>query len=104
MTVPCFAYGPSKAVTIRLINGKSGKPVKNERLLILFGSSPHDVRIHTRSTDLHTDSNGEATLPLKDSTIVYLHVFADFRTFCEENSNSRIFAIEDVPREGETGS
>src|ERR1700693_1474206 len=84
-TLPLFAQERPKSITIKLLNGKSDKPIKNERLLIFFGASPHDVRAHTRHLDLHTDSNGEALLPLSEPALVYLQVLVDFRTQCQEN-------------------
>ena len=101
MTLPLFAFGQSKTVTIRLVNGKNGKPMEHERLLIFFGSSPQDVRFHKGPIDLHTDSKGEATLPSNELTFLYFQVFVDFRTLCEKNPNDRSFAVADILRDGE---
>ena len=101
MTLPLITFGQSKAVTIRLVNGKSGKPMDHERLLVFFGSSPQDVRFHKKSIDLHTDSKGEATLSSNEPTFLYFQVFVDFRTLCEKNPNDHSFAIEDILRDGE---
>jgi hypothetical protein len=101
MTLPLFVFGQSKDVTIRLVNGKSGKPMEHERLLVFFGSSPQDVRFHKGSIDLHTDSKGEATLPSNESTFLYFQAFVDLRTLCQKNPNDRSFAVADILRDGE---
>src|SRR5665213_4025722 len=101
MTLPRFAFGQSKTVTIRLLNGKNGKPMEHERLLIFFGSSPQDVRFHKGSIDLHTDSKGEAILPLNEPTFLYFQAFVDFKTLCQKNPNDLSFAVADILRDGE---
>lgn len=101
MTIPLFAFGQPKTVTIRLVNGKNGKPMEHERLLVFFGSSSQNVRFHKESIDLHTDSKGEATLPSNGPTFLYFQVFVDFRTLCQNNPNDRSFAVADILRDGE---
>jgi hypothetical protein len=100
MALPLCAQAQAKSLTIRLLNGKSGRPMKNERLLIFFGASPDDVRVHKVHLDLHTDANGEASLPLNEPTLVYLQVLVDFRTLCQEVPNSRSFSVEDTIERG----
>jgi len=62
-----------KLATIRLVDGKTGKPMGNERLLVFFGASPEGVRFHDGgSLDLHTDTDGVAALPLNR---LHRHIF-----------------------------
>jgi hypothetical protein len=98
MTLSLCAQEQPKSITIRLLNGKSDIPMKNERLLIFFGASPHDVLLQKGHLDLHTDANGEASLPLS-AALLYLKVLVDFRTHCQENPIT-IASVEDIIERG----
>jgi hypothetical protein len=99
MTLSLCAQEQPKSITTRLLNGKSDKPMKNERLLIFFGASPHDVQMQKGQLDLHTDANGEASLPQNEPALLYLRVLVDFRTYCQENPIT-VASVEDIIEHG----
>jgi hypothetical protein len=99
-TLSLSAQDISKTLTILLVNGKTGKPMKNERLLVFFGSSPPNVRMEKGFLDPHTNANGAATLRLDEPNLAYLQVWADFRTLCQSDPNDRSFSVADIMKSG----
>jgi len=99
-TLSLSAQDIPKTLTILLVNGKTGKPMKNERLLAFFGSSAHDVRMEKGFLDPHTNADGEATLRLDEPNLAHLQVWADFRTLCQDDPNDRSFSVADIMKNG----
>src|ERR1700722_824901 len=97
--VSLHAQDRPKNIKILFVNGKNGKPMESERLLIFLGNSPEEVRFHKGNADLHTDGSGSTQL-LNEKAFSYLQVFVDFRTLCQDRPNNYAFSIDEVLRLG----
>jgi hypothetical protein len=53
-------------IVLCLLDGKNGKPIGNEHLLIFYGTTAEDVHAEKSHRDLRTDVNGMAVLALED--------------------------------------
>ena len=83
----------SQKLKIVVLNGKTGKPIQNSRLLIFQGETSDEVKQHARdSTDLFTNDKGIAILPIQ-STISDVQVWVDFMTQCEKSPNAATLNI-----------
>ena len=89
------------SITLRAIDGRNGKPMPHQRLLVFTGSSQEDVSLHRHSEDVTTDENGRAVLQIPQDTIQWVQVFADFQTLCQSEPNRRSFSLAKVPSSGE---
>ena len=89
------------SITLGAIDGRNGKPMPHQRLLVFMGSSQEDVSLHRHSEDVTTDENGRALLHIPQDTIQWVQVFADFQTLCQSEPNGRSFSLAKVLSTGE---
>ena len=87
-------------IVLCLLDGKSGKPIGNEHLLIFYGTTTDDVHAEKSHRDLRTDVNGMAVLALEDSLISLLQVFPDGHVLCQEKPNTNSYSVEQIERTG----
>jgi hypothetical protein len=88
-------------IKVLLVNGKNGKPMKHERLLVFFQSGQsHTLESDNNGTDPHTDDSGYAVIPLPPSHLPYVQVWVDYRTLCQEDPNSRAFSVTQIVSDG----
>jgi hypothetical protein len=89
-------------IKIVAINGKTGKPMAKERLLVFLGNTEEDVRAKAHHFELETDSEGAATLPEDGSGYMRIQVWVDRRTLCQDSPNTRSFLLKEVRTDGIT--
>jgi hypothetical protein len=86
--IAMFTSGQDTRINVQALDGRNGKPLPHQRLLIFGGESPHDVRVHKNVFDLTTDSEGIAVLAIDPSKIRWLQVFVDFQHLCQPELKS----------------
>jgi len=85
-----------RQIVVQAMDGRNGKPLANQRLLIFGGDSPEAVRRHAKDYVLVTDKDGLATLTLASET-QWLQVWADWHVLCmTEPPNSKSFPVADI--------
>ena len=89
-------------IVIHAVNGKNGKPLANEHLVIFTGASAEDVREHKNHVELLTDAKGTALLPLAGNATSQIQVWLDWHVLCQETPNSRSYSVEDIVKTGLT--
>ncbi len=88
-------------IKVLLINGKNGKPVKHERLLIFFQSGQsHTLESDNNGTDPHTDANGYAVISLPPSHLPFVQIWVDYRTLCQSDPNHHAFSVSQIVSDG----
>lgn len=85
-------------IKIHVIDGKSGKPIANEHLLVFEGDSVEAVKQHQHHVDLHTDSAGIAALPNDD--MHWLQVWVDWHRSCQSESEAAIYSVATIRQSG----
>lgn len=98
--VTVASTSPEKQIEIVVINGRNGKPMPNERLLVFFGNSDAEVRNKQHHVDLRTDARGIAVLMVKASAYSRIQVWVDRRSLCQDDPNSRTFDLDEIRRTG----
>jgi hypothetical protein len=86
----------SQTITLKAVNGKNGKPLPKQRLLVFAGSTSDEVRIHKYSYDLTTNNAGIAILVLDRANINRIQVWADFKTLCQSTPNLRSYGVSEI--------
>jgi hypothetical protein len=86
----------STAIRLQAYNGKTGKPLPYQRLLVFAGTTQENVRFHQKSFDLTTGDDGEVKLLLDSSELQWLQVWADYRTLCQSAPNNRSFKVSQI--------
>jgi hypothetical protein len=94
-------HAQSVSINLEAINGKDGKPMPHQRLLVFMGDSQEDVRFHKYSQDVTTDEHGNAVLQIPKATIQWMQVFVDYRTLCQAEPNRRSFSLAKIVGSGE---
>jgi hypothetical protein len=90
----------SQTITLKAVNGKSGKPLPNQRLLVFAGGDAKEVRLQKHFYDLKTDALGVATLVVDDETIKRIQVWVDFQHLCQSIPNSQSFGLDEIASTG----
>lgn len=88
----------TKEIAILALDGKTGRPIANEHLLVFEGDS--QTNIGKKHSDLKTDENGIAMLSLDDPSISRIQVFVDFHVLCQKLPNGNSFSVDEVERNG----
>lgn len=87
-------------VTIRVLDGKDGKPIPNTALIVFGGATTEDVKFHEQHFALKTDLEGRAVLRPLDTT-QWIQVLPDELVLCQ--SEVRIyFEVNQVVQKGAT--
>lgn len=95
------ASSEDQSLITRVMDGKSGTPVTNERLLVFGGSDAAQLRAHQKHFEIFTDDKGDASLKLPHSeNVAVIQVWADFMTLCQDKPNLQQFAVADVLQHG----
>lgn len=94
-------HAQSVSINLEAINGKDGKPMPHQRLLVFMGDSQEDVRFHKYSQAVTTDEHGNAVLQIPKTTIQWMQVFVDYRTLCQTTPNLRSFSLAKIVESGE---
>jgi|SRR5580704_869634 hypothetical protein len=94
------SLGSENKIVIDVVDGKSGKPVPNEHILVFQGTTTEDVRAKKKSKDLQTDAHGVALLPLDDPSIMNIQVWVDWHVLCQEKPNNQSYSIEKIRQNG----
>jgi hypothetical protein len=92
------AMAQDNKIVIHVIDGRNGKPVSNEHILIFQGVSAEDIRELKNHLDLQTDANGMAFLPT--DAMPQIQVSVDWHKVCQSSSSKLIFSLEEIKKNG----
>jgi len=71
----------TQIITVRLINGKTGKPMRNDTPNIWLGDAKNPI-------NLHPNSNGEAVVKVNDAQLQAVRVLPDLYADCRFKGDS----------------
>jgi hypothetical protein len=94
------AQNSDRTIHIKALNGKNGKPIKYNHLLIFAGGTADVMRQHGQQFDLLTDQLGDAELTLNPDSLKFLQVWVDGMTICQSHPNSTSLSVEQVLAKG----
>ncbi len=88
------------AITIHVLDGKNGKPVSGEHVIVAQGSSPEEVRLQKNHYDLHTNQQGIAILHVDNMLDSRIQVWVDFHVLCQKSPNFESFSVREIVQTG----
>jgi hypothetical protein len=92
-----------RSIVIKVINGKTGKPIAHARLVLFGGKSQEDAKFKVQYlNDATTAADGTVIYHIDPNATAWVQVFADGRTTCFDNPNFRAFSIQKVIQTGES--
>jgi len=90
----------SLEITIQALNGKDGKPLVHQRLLVFGGKTAEATSHHETHFEFTTDEKGFARMSFDPATTQWIEVFADTLTLCISKPNFVQFNIDKILRTG----
>jgi hypothetical protein len=95
-----LTHAQSTKVTVAAFDGKSGKPLTEQRLLIFVGETQEEANLHKRSLDLVTGKDGSAVLHFDDRRDRWIQVFVDFHTLCQSTPRAPSLSVGEIITSG----
>ena len=89
-------------IVIQVLDGKNGKPIANEHLVIFTAASAEEIKQHKNHLEARTDAKGIATLALDTRASSQIQVWVDWHVLCQEGPNSNSYSVEDILKGGLT--
>lgn len=87
-------------ISVQILDGRNGKPLSNQHLLVFTGASVNAVKSHAEHTGLTTDKDGFGTLTVYLSETQWIQVWADGRILCQDNPNQNSFSVATIMSKG----
>ncbi len=84
------------AIKIQGLEGKTGKPLASQRLVIFGGESAEAATFHHTAFDITTDEWGIAELKFDPAKTSWIQVWADGMTLCQTKPNVGSFSVEKI--------
>lgn len=87
-------------IAVQALDGRNGKPLADQHLLVFTGASINAVKSHAEHTGLTTDKDGLGTLTIYPSETQWIQVWADGRILCQDNPNQNSFSVATILSKG----
>jgi hypothetical protein len=87
-------------ITVQVLDGRNGKPLEDQHVLVFTGLSADAVKTHAQHTGVTTDKDGMGTLTIYPGETRWLQVFTDGRIPCFPNPNQASFSVSDIVSKG----
>lgn len=87
-------------ITVQVLDGRNGKPIPNQRVLVFGGGSSEAAKSHAEHSDLTTDKDGFGTLKVYPDQTQWVQVWADGRVPCYPDPNQSSFRIDTIMSAG----
>lgn len=85
-----------REIKIQAIDGKNGKPIPHQRLVIFGGESAEAPRFHRTAFELTTDDAGIAEMKFSLGNTSWIQVWADGMTLCQSKPNLNSFSVDTI--------
>ncbi|MES2222220.1 MAG: hypothetical protein V4587_14795 [Acidobacteriota bacterium] len=87
-------------ITVQVLDGRNGKPLADQHVLVFTGTSSGAVKSHAEHTGLTTGKDGVGTLTIFPSETQWLQVFTDGRIPCFADPNQASFSVSEIMSKG----
>ncbi len=87
-------------IAVQVLDGRNGKPIPNQRLLVFIGTSSEAAKSHAEHTDLTTDKDGRGTLRLYPNQTQWIQVWTDGRVLCYSDPNQNSLSVNAIMSTG----
>jgi len=94
------AMAKTMDIVVQALDGRNGKPLTNQHLLVFTGASSDAVKSHAEHAGLTTDKDGLGTLTIYPSETQWIQVWADGRILCQPDPNQSTFSVATIMSKG----
>jgi hypothetical protein len=95
-----FPVVHNEPITIRVLSGKTGRPLAHARLLLAAGYDWRDLQLGMWHEEALTDGNGKARLPDTLANLPFLRIRLARRHLCQADSRAATYSVERIRRDG----
>jgi len=95
-----FPVEHSEPLIVRILNGKSGKPLPRARLTLAAGYTERDLGQRLWRDEAVTDAEGEARVPRVLGNFPFLQVHLAKAKLCQDTSRGEAYSVERVRSTG----
>ncbi len=89
-------------IQVQAVDGRNGKPLAKQHLLVFTGISSDAVKSHAEHTGLTTNKDGLGTLTIYPAETQWIQVWADGRVLCQSDPNQNSFSVATIMSQGLT--
>jgi hypothetical protein len=83
-------------IVVHAVDGRNGRPLAHERLLVFTGASAYAVQWHPDHVSLTTDKDGLGTLEISAVETQWIQVWVDGRVLCQSAPKENSFSVSAV--------
>jgi hypothetical protein len=87
-------------IVVQAVDGRNGKPLASQRLLVFTGMSSNAVRSQAKSTELTTNKDGVGTLTIDPAETQWIQVWPDGPVLCQPHPNEGSFSVDTIISKG----
>jgi hypothetical protein len=87
-------------IVVQAFDGRNGKPLANQHLLVFTGPNRAAVISHASNMELTTDKNGSGAFSLDPAEVRWIQVWADGRVPCQPNPNQESISVATITSKG----
>jgi len=87
-------------ITVRVLNGRSGKPLAHRRITLIAGYNEKDLRQKLWGEEAVTDAIGEVRVPRVLGDFSFLEVRVAKAKLCQGTSRGEMYNVSRIRREG----
>jgi hypothetical protein len=83
-------------ITMQVLDGRNGKPLADQHVLVFTGLSADAVKTHAQHTGVTTGKDGMGTLTIYPGETQWLQVFTDGHVPCFPDPNKASFSVSEI--------
>ena len=87
-------------ITIRIVGGKNGQPLRSLHLILIGGYDESDLHDQLYREDALTDSFGKVRLSKQLANLPWLQVWVKKMPLCQSNPRKASFSVDLIRRDG----
>lgn len=100
LTAQTGATAKTIDIVVQALDGRNGKPLANQHLLVFTGLSGDAVKSHAEHTGLTTNKDGIGTLTIYPAETQWIQVWTDGRVLCQLDPNQGSFSVATIMSKG----
>jgi len=95
-----FPVVHTEPVTVRIVDGKDGRPLSRLHLILIAGYNQSDLHDQLFHEEVLTDAHGQVRLSNQLANLPLLQVWVGTRSLCQVHPRTSGFSVELIRRDG----
>lgn len=95
-----FAVNHRDAITVRILNGRNGKPLGHLHLILIGGYDEQDLRDQFYREEVISDAHGQVRLSRQLENLPWLQVWVQKEKLCQAKPRAASFSVDLIRSDG----